>query len=170
MIESAEDIELDSLLDELGLSKDPKDPEGSENLEAPQEAPKDKPQQVEPTKLTLVESESDTMQLKQEESDTDEGESDEDAAIQQKWEEATNELLNNYRNDRSEVASMIKVLRNKIVADNPVKPTRIYYESLCSLLSTQTQSNVNLIKLIDALSKKMGKGDNSLGDILGDIL
>jgi len=85
--------------------------------------------------------------------------------------DSMHELLKNYRKDRKDNDDFIKFLWERL---NKSHPDRILFESLTASIRTKSETNSNLLKLIDLVIKKQnakGGGASDLGDLdLEDLL
>lgn len=84
------------------------------------------------------------------------------------YESSVEKLLKDYENDRAQLNGIVQNILTKIGVDGE-KPTRIYYETLSSLLKTRSESSTTIINLLNNLLKKTGNSDTSLGSILNEL-
>jgi len=84
------------------------------------------------------------------------------------YDTSVNELLSNYRKDRKDVDKLITYLWDKLEKSDP---SRVIFETLAISLRTKSETNSNLLKLIDLIGKKnksSSMGDFDLEDLLDD--
>jgi hypothetical protein len=76
------------------------------------------------------------------------------------------ELRDNYRSDRQELNDYITMLYEKVNTSGPKGPSRVLFEALGAAFRTKSESNSNLVKLIDNVGKKLDKtGDDGDFDL-----
>ena len=140
--------------------------DNEEEIEVPEPIPVQPPITIEPINTTiglslLTESESD-------DNDDDSDDSDNKINLDQVYNESVTELLTNYRQDRTDITTLISLLYDKI--NTASNPSRVYFEALAGSLRTRSESNTNLLKLLDSINKRSNNngGSFNLEDLLSD--
>jgi hypothetical protein len=88
-------------------------------------------------------------------------ESEPGSDMEELYSNSIHELLGNYRKDRKDVDKLIKFLWDKL---GKSEPSRVLFETLAISLRTKSETNTNLLKLIDVVGKKLDKSKSSMGD------
>jgi hypothetical protein len=70
-----------------------------------------------------------------------------------KFHTVTDEILHNFKCDRDEISDAIDRMKNLLSGMNPQKPSPSVVEGYISAIKAKTDTNTNVIKMLDAFAK-----------------
>lgn len=79
-----------------------------------------------------------------------------------KFHTVTDEILHNFKCDRDEISDAVDLMKNLLSSMNPQKPSPSVVEGYISAIKAKTDTNTNVIKMLDAFAKMISstKGTN----------